>query len=115
MRYINELTDSPAQRHRLTLDDGTVVDLFLRYVVNQQGWFYDAIYGTSFSVAGKRVVNSPNMLRAFRDIIPFGFACTVEDGLEPILKSDFKTARAKFYLLANPDEVEAVETQVIDV
>jgi len=113
MRWINEITADPRQRHTLLLDDGSTVTLTLTYIANQRGWFYDATY-TGFIVSGKRVVMSPNMLRAFRDIIPFGFACVVSDGLEPIFQNDFVNQRAKFYLLTNAEEVADVESRVIN-
>lgn len=112
MKIINEITSEARQQHTLTLEDGGSVELELNYIANQKGWFYSATYAEkNFSVSNQRLVVSPNMIRKFRDIIPFGFACTTSDGYEPINQDDFSTKRALFYLL-NEEDVVAVEAAI---
>lgn len=113
MRLINEITNEPRQNHKLILDDGTVIDLSLRYVSNQQGWFYSIVYG-SFELNNRRIVTSPNMLRQFQKFLSFGFAVTTTDGGEPVFINDFQNGRAKFYLL-NSDDVLSVEEDILSV
>jgi hypothetical protein len=48
------------------------------------------------------------MLRAFRNILPFGLACTVADGMEPVFLTDFSEGRASIYLL-QAEDIDTVE------
>ncbi len=52
------------------------------------------------------------MLRQFRNIIPFGLACVIADGFEPVYQDDFTSGRASLYLL-NEADVAEVETLII--
>lgn len=108
MRLITELNADPKQNFKIGLPDGTTVDFTIRYVANQAGWFYTVIREVgNFQVSNRRLVTSPNMLRAFRNVIPFGFALSTSDGQEPIFKDDFVTGRAKLYLLDSADVAAA--------
>lgn len=113
MRLINEITSEPKQNHTFALEDGTEIKIQFNYWENQSGWFMTFTWGEK-TFSNRRIVTSPNMLRQFRDLIPFGFACIVEEKGEPIFKDDFETGRAKFYLL-NSDDVQSVEDNIINV
>jgi hypothetical protein len=76
-----------------------------------QGWYYSIVYG-NFVLNNRRVVAGINILRAFRNILPFGFACTTTDKYEPIYIDDFKNGRANFYLLDSTDIV-SVENMLV--
>lgn len=107
MTYINTITSDPVQSMTLKLDTGDSVILSLSYFESQRGWFYGITYGT-FAIYNKRVVTGVNMLRGFRNLLPFGFACITNDGYEPVFKEDFSNGRAKFLLL-NPADINSVE------
>jgi hypothetical protein len=92
----------------LKLISGDFVGLKLVYMESQQGWYYSLTYG-NFILNNRRLVVGVNMLRAFRGLIPFGFACTTKDGYEPVFKTDFSSGRAKFFLLDSID-IQSVET-----
>ena len=93
MKKINEFTADPKQNHVFTLEDGTVINITFEFRANQIGWFMSLTYeGREFS--NRRIVTSPNMMRQFKDLIPFGFACSTKDGGEPIFQTDFSTNRA---------------------
>ena len=112
MRLINTITADPNQNFLVVLDDGTKIGMALRYSANQKGGFYSVTYG-AFSDANRRMVNSPNMLRQFRGIIPFGLACTVSDGYEPVFIQDFVSGRVQLFVLTQAEvlEVEDIITQ----
>lgn len=112
MKLISSITKDANQIITLVLDDGSRMILTLVYKDNQQGWFYSISYGTVFNCNNRRIVTSPNMLRAFRDIINFGLACMSSDGYEPVFIDDFSTERAKLYIL-NSTEVQYVEDNII--
>lgn len=108
MILITNIIDNPWQTMNLKLDNGQLLNFTLWYSYSQQGWFYSFVYGT-YAVNNKRVVNSINMLRSIRNAIPFGLACVVKDGYEPVFISDFKSGRASLYIL-NPTDVSLVES-----
>jgi hypothetical protein len=99
MRLIDVLTADPNQSLTIVLDDGTKVDMTLTFKENQQGWFYSLTYGVNFSVNNRRLVNGPNIIRQFRNIVPFGLACLATDGHEPIYIDDFTSGRVSVYIL----------------
>lgn len=105
MKQITSLIDSAKQSLTLVLDSGTNVPMTLTYVPSQKGWFYSLTYG-DFGVTNRRLVVSPNCLRAFRDIIPFGLACLSLDGYEPIYQDDFSSGRITLFVLNEQDVVE---------
>lgn len=108
MTLIDSITDQPNQKIGLILEDGSKISMSLIYRSNQQGWFY-TIEGV---FDNRRIVTSPNMLRAFRDILSFGLACATSDGYEPVFVDDFSTGRAKLYLL-NAADLALVESEII--
>jgi hypothetical protein len=99
MLLISGITDEPRQEHRLLLADGTFIDLSVGYSSQQYGWFIENLIYGSFTLNGVRIVNSPNFLRQFKNQIPFGMACYVEQDQEPMLQQDFLSGRAKLYIL----------------
>ncbi len=109
MRLINSITSDAKPKIDLVLPDSTVASLTLKYIDNQQGWYADLTYGT-FAYKGFRLTVNPNILRAFRRIIPFGLALTTTDGYEALFINDFSNGRASLYLL---DEVDVIEVEDI--
>ncbi len=110
MKQITSITNDANQILSMVLDDGSKVNMSLNYWPNQSGWFYSLNYG-QFSVSNRRMVNSPNMLRQFRSIIPFGLCCTIIDGYELIYQDDFTSGRASLYVL-NSEDLISTETLI---
>ena len=102
MTWINNITDSPHQGLVLKTIAGDLITFNLDYISSNKGWYYSLTYG-SFSLSNRRIVVGVNLLRAFRNILPFGLACITTDGYEPIYLDDFKNGRASFYLLDSTD------------
>lgn len=113
MTQIDIITNSPTQSMTLRLENGQSVKLFLFYSYNQAGWFYSITYG-SMAINRKRLVNSLNLLREFRNNIPFGISCLLTDLYEPIFIDDFINGRAKLYLL-NSVDVTSIEALIESV
>ncbi|MFA5385865.1 MAG: hypothetical protein WC364_14625 [Eubacteriales bacterium] len=107
MHKIEDITADPKQQMALMLSTGKKIDFTLWYSETQKGWFYSFSYENR-TYNGRRIVNSPNMLRAFRNILPFGLACTVADGMEPVFLTDFSEGRASIYLL-QAEDIDTVE------
>lgn len=112
MNYVDIITENPSQVMSLVLENGNNINLNLRYSQNQKGWFYDLSY-LGFNLYGRRVVTSPNMLRQFKNYIPFGLAVVTTDGHEPVFIEDFKNKRASMYTL-NEEDVATVEELLAD-
>lgn len=110
MRYLNKVNDSAYQRFFLTGNPGQRITMTLRYLPSQQLWSADFVYG-DFVLNGIIVTASPNILRNYSNIIPFGIACTTIDGLDPYYLDDFTLQRANLFLLTR-DEVQAAELTI---
>ena len=105
-KQIKIINESNNQVMRFVIETANqTVDVFLRYVEQQQGWFISFSY-LDFTANSIRVVTSGNFLHQFRNLIPFGLSCVVEGNQEPMLQKDFSSGRAKLYLL-NQAEVTA--------
>lgn len=107
MRYLNKITDQALQRFNLTGNPGERTIATLRYMPTQQNWVMDLQYN-DFILNGITVTTSPNILRAYKNLIPFGICCNSTDGLDPYLIDDFAVQRCNLYLLDRAD-VLAIE------
>ena len=113
MTRIDNLTNASDQTATLILPDNTAVTLRLRYRPRTQRWVADVGYATSnFQVNGLTLTCFPNVMRSWRDILPFGLAFITADLTDPFDLNDFASSRVAAYLLDAAD-VAAVEDVVI--
>lgn len=116
MNSITGLTDQSAQNSFILLEDGSRAELGLFYRPQQLGWFYDIKWPGSpglpvpFETRGRRLVASPNILRQYRKLIPFGLMMFTIDNLEPLGLSCFVDGTADLILL-NSAEVLEIEAR----
>lgn len=108
MKYIDRITNSPIQTMTLTGNQRQRINLTMRYMPSQQSWFMDVAY-QDFSVYGLQVVASVNMLRNYKNVVPFGFVCTTEQQIDPYRLDDFLTGFAKMYLMNEQDVINIEE------
>jgi hypothetical protein len=113
MQEITSITSRPKQRMNLVLENKETVDFLLYYLPRQMGWFYDFTY-KEIKQKRARVVLTPNALRAFKKIIPFGIAFVADSYVEPFDIDDFSSGRIKMQIL-NSDEVQRVEEEVFNL
>lgn len=107
MYLLNNLANEPKQTLTFMLEDNTRLVLNFEYRANQMGWFFGFKYGDT-NYQNIRLTTSYNVLRAYRNWLPFGLRCdTVDDG-EPIDIDDFVTGYASVYLLTKED-CQAIE------
>lgn len=111
MNLIDNLSNDANQLVTLVLQDGTTVSMDLQYMPTIQRWAVGFTYG-AFEVQGMNLCIHPNLLRGWRNIIPFGIACFTIDGADPLYIDDFSSGRASLYIL-NQQEVESFETDII--
>lgn len=102
MYQISQITSDPQQSQRLALPDGTLISLSLSYSETQYGWFADITYGT-FTVTRFRITTSPNILRQWKNLIPFGLCCTTQDDQEPTQVQSFSSGYASLFVLSAAD------------
>lgn len=100
MYEIQQITSDPYQKQTLVLPDGTTMQLTIYFVPMQYGWFITSlVYGT-FAIQSLRITNNPNMLRQFKNKIPFGLACFSKNDREPSLQEDFSSGASVLYILS---------------
>nr|DAT18302.1 MAG TPA: hypothetical protein [Caudoviricetes sp.] len=102
MKEITSLTNEPNQIHQLVLDTNDTVEFHLYYKQSQQSWYFDFTY-KNLTVNGSKVVLSPNSLRNFKNIIPFGIAFITDGFVEPYKLDDFSSGRIQMVVLNNED------------
>lgn len=81
------------------------MELMFRFYPTINKWCLDITYG-SFVLNGIAITNSPNFLRKFRNIIPFGMSCSTFSGIDPRDVDDFEKENALLYLLDKTDVAE---------
>ena len=111
MLYLNHLTNDPQQQANLTGLPGSQIVLTLRFMPRIQRWIMGVVWNGK-SIQGIGVTTSLNMLRQYRNIIPFGIACVADSGLDPYTVNDFQNQAANLYLL-DSDDVAAIEAALV--
>lgn len=110
MQKITNITNEPRQRMQLVLDNNETVDFRLYYSSRQQAWYFDFTY-KELIVNCSKVVLSPNTLRNFYRIIPFGIAFIAQGDVEPFQLNDFSSSRVNMFVL-NAEEVRLIEEEI---
>ena len=110
MKQITELTNDSKQLYTVIGENGEQIKFNLYYYATQESWYFDISYLTT-TINGLKLTNFPNILRQWKNILPFGLACTVTDGFDPYYIDDFVNGRVSVFLL-NSDDVTTVEQQV---
>jgi hypothetical protein len=110
MKQIIEITNEAHQKHTLLLEDKTRVEMTLDFLPTQRQWFMSVSYG-DFELKNKAVVNGPNILRRFKNIIPFGIAILSDAPIAPSFIDSFSDGTSRLYLLEKAD-VEYIEAEL---
>lgn len=107
MYKLTNLGNEARQELTMILDDGVRIVFTFEYRANQLGWFFGFKYGEN-DYQNIRLTTSYNILRAYRNWLPFGLRCDTADDEEPMGIDDFITGYATVYLLSQTD-VQAIE------
>lgn len=110
MRILDKLTNAPSQRYTVITDAGDQVFLTLRYMPTQQSWIV-GIAWSEFEVNGLTMVASPNLLRGYMNVLPFGLMVVTDGAIEPSYLDDFTSGRVKVYIMST-DDVEFTEARL---
>lgn len=106
MLEITNVTNDPAQVQNLVLPDGTSLKFQIRFVQQQLQWVIEELTYEEFTVKGITITTTPNALRKFKNILPFGLACFSEDGRDPQLLDDFSSGNCKLYIITEEEKEE---------
>lgn len=108
MYKINDILNYPLQTKILTLPTGEQLTITLYFVSMQNSWFIRELTYLDFIARNIKVVASPNLLRQFKNIIPFGLLCSSSQGRDPQLMPDFFSGANALYVLSE-EEVDNLE------
>lgn len=108
MYLISALNDRPKQTFKAVIDGYDTATITLEFKPEQFGWFMSIVWGT-FELYNERVATSDNILRQFKNIIPFGILIEGVNAIDPLTIDSWLTDN-KFYMLdqADIEEVEAL-------
>jgi len=107
MTRVDNLTSFADQRTILILEDGTTASLELVYHGVTQRWVANIVYG-GVTINGLGLCCHPNILRQWRNLLPFGLSVVTDDQTDPFNINDFSSGRVDLFLLTVAD-VAAVE------
>jgi hypothetical protein len=111
MNQITTISNEANQIVSAVLDDGTAAVINLVYLGAIQRWEMSVTW-QDFQVQSQIVTVGPNLLRAYRQTIPFGIACLAVDGVDPVDIEDFASGRCQLVVM-NADEVQRVEDEIL--
>lgn len=107
MYQFTQLDNNAKQEITMLLDDNSRVTFNFEYKPNQMGWFFGVKYN-EINYQNIRLVTAYNLLRAYRNYLPFGLRVDTQGEQEPTDQNDFINNFAVVYLLTQED-VETVE------
>lgn len=111
MFIIQQITSDPLQKQTLILTDGTSLQLTLYFRPLQYGWFINELVYQNFTLQGLRLTVSPNMLRQFKNQIPFGLGCFANNvSREPSQQQDFSSGAFSLYILSKAEVAQYENT-----
>lgn len=108
MLLINDISNDPFQTMTVVTEEGLSFYLELYFIPLQLMWTIQKIVFNEQEINGIRICSSPNMLRQFKNLFPFGIACITEGNREPMFIDDFSSGASKLYLI-NENEVQEYE------
>ena len=104
---ITEITNEPKQKHLLDVEGYERATLYLEFKSNQNAWFF-GLEWQDFAIYNTLLVKSYNILRQFKNQLPFGIGIYTASGQDPMTDDAFSGGDAKFYFLTS-DDVEEIE------
>jgi len=114
MILINNVSSDSHQRTTVLLADRTSVVIDLDFHPTTQRWVM-AVSRDTFSLKSIPLCVHPNLLRSYRQVIPFGICCIAEDDVDPFDIDDLNNGRVQLYVLDNTNsetDVVTVETDI---
>lgn len=111
MRLLDSLNDAADQLLNFPIGDGTSAKMQFKYRSGIQRWTVDITHPL-LTLTGYNLSMGPNILRPWRNLIPFGMAISSINGLDPLNIEDFNNGICQVYMLT-AEEVQQVETEIL--
>lgn len=108
MKLLDNLTTDAYQQVTFTLPDGSLAQLQFNYLAGIQRWSVN-VQHPLLTLNGVNLVVSPNILRQWKNLVPFGMAILSTTGLDPMNITDLSDGTILVEMLS-ADEVQLVET-----
>ncbi len=105
---IDNLTNFADQTTLVKLEDGSTVSIELIFHGATERWVMNVTYGDRV-FNGVGVCCYPNLMRPWKNLIPFGIACTSANQTDPFNINDFATGRVLLYVLDEADVLDIEE------
>lgn len=102
MYQLTQLDNNPKQQITMVLNDQERVVFNFEYKANQLGWFFGFKFH-NINYQNIRLTTAYNLLRAYRNYLPFGLRVDTVDMEEPTDLNDFSNNYAAVYLLTRED------------
>lgn len=110
MEIVSTITQYPNQRHTIPLENNETADVRLYYNARMECWYMDIQY-KDITINCIKIVIHPNILRQFRNTIPFGISFYSAGYVEPFEIEAFSSGRVEMGILSK-EEVLQVETEI---
>jgi hypothetical protein len=110
MIQIQTITSDFYQRQTVNYNNSSIV-FTLKYSPQQLVWYIEQLVYGGVTIQGMRVSTNLNILRQFKNLLPFGMACLTLDDNDPTQQQDFSSGYANLYIL-DPTDVLAVEATI---
>ena len=105
MLQITEITEEPKQKHLLDIAGYEPAALYLEFRPNQNAWFFGLEWQT-FATYNIQLTKNYNILRQFKNVIPFGIIIYTKSGQDPMTDDAFSSGDAQFFLLTASEVIE---------
>lgn len=83
MRQILVLNDLPKQSFRIAIENYDFAEITIEFSSTQYAWYFSLTWGETFQSKNDRIACSPNLLRQYSDLIPFGILIKGPDSIDP--------------------------------
>lgn len=110
MKEIVSLNDNAKQIFRYSFDNYAPIEISLEYRENFYSWFMNIVWG-DWSIYNERIAVAPNLLRQFRNVLPFGIMIYGPDDVDPFSRTSWVDGW-RFIMLDTTDIAE-VETYYV--
>lgn len=111
MFKIQNITTYGYQGKSLVLPDGTRIEIDIQFVELRKCWVIKRLAYQDFLLHSHKIVNGTNILRQFKNILPFGLACYSPSGRDPQFLEDFSEGDHQLFILTQ-DEVQQYEDRL---
>ena len=111
MYKINGISDAPYQEFTVGVPNtDEQVKITLRYMPTQRAWYMDFLY-KNYEEKSIKLVLSPNLLRSYKKILPFGLSVVSINDMHPMNIDSFTAENNTLYIL-DKDFVDSLENEL---